>query len=302
MQPFLRRELGRGRHLEPELEALGRVHPGGEHVVGIAGPGHGLAADRPAMLLEGQHVGQHLAGMRAPGQPVDHRHGGVARELGHRLVVERADHDDVDIAREHAGGVGDGLAAPELHLLPGQHDGLAAELAHGDVERHPRAGRGLVEDHRQRLAFERLALGRARPALAPRLHGAAGVDHPAQLLRGNIDQVEKVAGAVRAHPAAPCRCGACSADAMRAQARSMRRTASATSSSLTISGGSEPHHVIPGRDRDHLFRAQLVDQLRTGHHRAQPDQQPLPAHLGDDGGMAVPDLRELLLEDEGGAA
>src|SRR5450759_643012 len=60
------------------------------------------AAHRPALFLEGHHVGQHLAGMRTPGKPVDHRHRGMARELGHRLVVEDADHDRIDIAREHA--------------------------------------------------------------------------------------------------------------------------------------------------------------------------------------------------------
>ena len=39
------------------------------------------------------------------------------RKLDQRFVVEDADHDRVDIAREHARGVGDGLAAAELHLL-----------------------------------------------------------------------------------------------------------------------------------------------------------------------------------------
>ena len=148
------------------------MHPGRQHVVGVAGPGHGAAADRPAMLLEGHDVGHHLARVRALGQPVDHRHRGVVGELDHVVVVERADHDGVDIARQHARGVGDGLAAAELHLLAGQHDRFAAELAHGDIERHARARRRLVEDHRERLAGERL--GRRAGALAPRLHGAAG--------------------------------------------------------------------------------------------------------------------------------
>ena len=44
-----------------------------------------------------QGVGEDLAGMRASREAVDHRHGGVPRELGQHVVIERADHDDIDI-------------------------------------------------------------------------------------------------------------------------------------------------------------------------------------------------------------
>src|SRR5262249_31355858 len=165
---------------------------------------------------------------------------GMTRELGQRVVVERADHDDVGIARENPSRVGDGFASTEVHLLTGQQDGCASELAHGDVEGDARAGRRLVEDHGERAVLER-----PRTALPTRLHGAAGLDHPAQLLRSDVDKVEKVAPAVGAHPAAPRFCGLCWALAMRAQARSMRLTASATSSSLTISGGNSRTTLSP---------------------------------------------------------
>ncbi len=79
----------------------------------------------------------------------------MARKLDQRLMIENADHDRVDVAREHARGVGDGLAAAELHFLTGQHHDVAAELAHRDIEGDARASRGLVEDHRQRLAGKR---------------------------------------------------------------------------------------------------------------------------------------------------
>ena len=88
-----------------------------------------------------------------------------------------ADHDGVDIARQHLGGVGDGLAAAELHLGAGQHDGLAAELAHADVEGDARAGRRLVEDHRQHLALER---ARAATGLDLGLAAAGVGQHLAQ--------------------------------------------------------------------------------------------------------------------------
>ena len=116
-----------------------------------------------AMLLEGQDVGHHLAGMRLFGQAVDDGHGRVARQLLHRLMIEDADHDRVDIAREHARGVGDALAAAELHFGAGEHDRLAAEFAHRHVEGDARARRGAIEDHRQRLARQRPQSRRLRP-------------------------------------------------------------------------------------------------------------------------------------------
>ena len=192
---FFGASSGGRRDPQAEFEARRGVHPGGEHVVGVAAPRHGAAADRAAMLLEGHDVGHDLAGMRAPRQAVDDRHGRGARELGHGVGIERADHDGVDIARQHARGVGDGLAAAELHLVGGEHDRVAAELAHGDLEGHAGAGRGPLEDHRQRPAGER-AVG--TPALG--LHGAARLDHPAQLGRRDIDEVEKMADGALIRP------------------------------------------------------------------------------------------------------
>src|SRR6516165_9611351 len=213
------------------------MHPGRKHVIGVAGPGHGLAADRPAVLLEGHDVGEHLAGMRAAGEPVDHRHGGMPRELGEHAVIERADHDDVDVARENPRRIGDGFTPAELHLLAGQQDGRAPQLTHRDIEGDPRAGRGLVENHGERPPLER-----ALSALALPFDSAARVDDPAQLLRRDIDEIEKVAAL---HLAAPSFCGFSCALAMRAQARSRRLTPSAISTSLTISGGKSRTTLSP---------------------------------------------------------
>ena len=201
-EPLLRLEFRRARHPQLELEPLGGVHPRSQHVVGVARPGHGLAADRAAMLLEGHDVGQHLAGMRAPRQAIDDRDGRVLRQLRDGVVIERADHDGVDIARQHARGVGDGLAAAELHLVGREHHRLAAELAHRDLEGNAGAGRRPLEDHGERLAGQRAVGGAA--ALALCLDGAALRDHAPQVVPGNVDQVEEMPHAVGAHPAAPC--------------------------------------------------------------------------------------------------
>ena len=87
---------------------------------------------RPAMgprgLLERHDVGDDLAGMRPIGQSVDDGHRGMVGVLGQRLVLVGADHDGIDVARDHLGRVRDGLAAADLQvgLVEGQR--LPAEL------------------------------------------------------------------------------------------------------------------------------------------------------------------------------
>ena len=293
-QPFLGAQFGRRRHPQLEVEALGRVHPGRQHIVGIAGPGHRAAADRPALFLEGHHVGQHLAGMRAPRQPVDHRHRGMAREFGHRLVVEDADHDRVDIARQHARGVGQRLAAAELHFLRGQQHRLAAELAHGDVERYARAGRRLVEDHRQRLAGQRRTSTppRARAAFMARLLSII----PASTGFGISMRSRKCRTPFPVMTPPPaCRARGCVARQPRAGAIDARDRLG----DFVLADDQrrqQPHHIVAGGDRDHLLGAQFVDHLGDRRHHAQADQQAFAAHLGDHRGVAILEFRQPLLE------
>jgi len=111
----------------------------------------------------------------------------------HVVVSENANDDRVDIAREHARGVGDRLAAAQLHFVAGQHDRLAAELAHANVERDAGAGRRPVEDHRQRLAEERTR--RRLRALDPRRLDRPGrIEDAAKLPSRKLEQVEEMPG------------------------------------------------------------------------------------------------------------
>src|SRR5262249_25331752 len=131
--------------------------------------------------------------------------------------------------------------AAELHVVPGEHDHVAAELAHGDIERDARAGRRLVEDHRQHAPGERLC-PRGPAAL---LHRAARIDDRAQLARRNVDQVEEMADRGLAHPAASLaglRAAACSSAVA---ARSRRAMPSAITVSSAISGGSSRTTLSP---------------------------------------------------------
>jgi hypothetical protein len=52
----------------------------------------------PQCFAHREQVGEHLAGVGEIGQAVDHGDGGVARQLFHLSVVERANHDPVDVA------------------------------------------------------------------------------------------------------------------------------------------------------------------------------------------------------------
>ena len=150
----------RGRaDAEREVQARGRVYPRCCHVVrGIADPGHHAPADRSPVFLEGHDVGENLARVRAVGQAVDDRHGGVFGQLHQRLMRRGAQHQHIDIARQHARGVGDGLAAAELHVVAVQYDGITAELAHGHIEGNARARRRFLEHHRQQFAGRNLSI------------------------------------------------------------------------------------------------------------------------------------------------
>ena len=75
-----------------------------------------LPRDGAALLDEGEDVGQDLARVIFVGQPVDHRHARMRGEALDDRLLEGADHDDVDHARDDARDVLDRLAAAELRV------------------------------------------------------------------------------------------------------------------------------------------------------------------------------------------
>ena len=225
-QALRRRKLGRRRDIDREAETRGGVNPARQHIVAVADPGDRAPANVAQTLLEGEEIRHDLAGMREFGEAVDDGHRGVARQLGQIVVRENADHDGVDEARQHARRVGDALASSDLHLIAREHDRLAAQIAHGEIEGDAGAGRGLVEDERQIFAGERTR--RRLDALhAPRFQRFGEIEDVAQLRAREIGEIEKMTRprhGMRGHYAAPNFCPA-GAD-RRAQARSRRVTAS----------------------------------------------------------------------------
>src|SRR5258708_6258226 len=221
------------------------------------------------MVLEGPQVRHDLAGVRAPRQPVDDGHGGMRRKLQQCIMVEDADHDRIDVTRQHARGIGDGLAAAELHFRTRQHDGLAAELTHADVERHPRSGRWPLENHRQCLAFERLV---DLMRLLLRLHGDAGRQHVAQFLRRQLADIQEVTKGLAHHPAAFLGLSTDSAT----QARSRRCTDSSISDSETIKGARKRTTLSPAPTVSNFWSRSAVTRSPEGTTALTPTSKPSP--------------------------
>jgi hypothetical protein len=183
------------RQPQREVEVGGGLDPGVGHVVAVADPRHGLPAHLPQVLPHGEEVGQHLAGVRQVGEPVDDGDVGVGGQQLHVGVREGADHDAVHVAREHARGVGDGLAAPQLHVARGEEVRGAAQLRGPHLEGHAGARGRLHEQHGQRLAGQRARrVGAGAHALGERQQRPS-------LTRGDVGEVEEVA--VRDLPGRP---------------------------------------------------------------------------------------------------
>ena len=167
-----------------------------QHVVAVADPGDGLACDRPAMLLEGHDVGHDLAGMGVVGQPVDHRDGGVLGQFEQPIMRGGADHDRIDVARQHLGRVGDRLGAAELHFRAG------SMIVSPPSWRMPtsKETRVRVEGLSKIIASTLPSSGLvALAGLQPRLAGRGVVQHGAQIAGGNGGQVGEMADTI-GHP------------------------------------------------------------------------------------------------------
>jgi len=69
-------------------------------------------------------------------------------------VLEDARHDAIHEAVERPAGVGDGLAATELKLVPSEVDWMPPQLVDPDVEGYARPRRWLLEQEGYALALE----------------------------------------------------------------------------------------------------------------------------------------------------
>ena len=134
-------------------------------VVAVAEVGEADAVEAAEPLADRHRVGERLQRVGEVGEPVDDRD---RRMLGERVdlgLVEGADQERADEAREDERRVAVALAARELQIGGGQVQRHPAELGDPDLEADAGAGRRLVEDHPDRPAGQHAQLLAARPLL-----------------------------------------------------------------------------------------------------------------------------------------
>ena len=120
-------------------------------------------------------------------QAVDDGDGGVRGHLGHRAVLEGAEHDAVHPALEVARDVGQALAGAQPRARLVDEERAAAELLDPHFEGHPRAQRGLFENQRQVLARQRRV-----ELLGALLHQPRQLQQPFRLGRRELLEGEEV--------------------------------------------------------------------------------------------------------------
>src|SRR5262249_22165522 len=120
--------------------------------------------------------------------PVDDGHIRVLRQLLDVLVRERADHDAVDVTRQHSRRVSDRLAATELNVARRKKERVSAELERADLERDAGARARLPEDHGERPSRQRLF------RVLPRAHRLGEREQTLELRAGEIRDGQEIGG------------------------------------------------------------------------------------------------------------
>ena len=194
------------------------------------------------------------------------------------LVVERADHDGVDIARQHARGVGDGLAAAELHLA-GRSASWSRRRAAACRHRRRRACASTACRRSSPASCRRAALSAASRLRRSRLHGGARTDdRPAASARREVasDRGNDVAQRrlIRLLLAGRCALLRSRARRRRARARSM--------ASRHLGFGDDQrrqqaHHVVAGRDDEQSCSARSASTKSAVRHHALAGRSGGPA-------------------------
>ena len=199
----------RAHELDAEQPARGRERDA--DVRPVADPRDADAVEAAEALPDRQQVGERLERVLVVRQSVDDRYRRGRGELVDLRLRARADGEAVEVAREHARGVTDRLAAGELQLGRGEVHDRAAQLRHRDRQRDARAGRVPAEEQAERQPFQRAVRLTGDPQA---LQLGRQVEHGFELRRGEVAhardgaaaQVDRECGRKRAQVhAAPSR-------------------------------------------------------------------------------------------------
>lgn len=163
----LRQYLGAGAVLGVIRADHGHVHPdaaaayhGG--VRGVASPvphvGDLEPLQLPLVLLDGEEVGEVLAGVIGLGHPVDNGNGGSRTDPLHGLLAKGPDHDGVHVLVQVLHAILQGLAPGELAPLYAVENRVAPQAVHPGLEADPGPQGRQLEEHYQRLVLHGVAV------------------------------------------------------------------------------------------------------------------------------------------------
>ena len=138
------RHAGLGRSLNERIR----------HIVAVTDIRDLDTLQAPFSFLNGQQVGQGLAGMIQIGEAVDDRNAGLPCPLLGDGVIEGPQDDGIQVARQHMRRIRHCFPAGQLNVAHRQHHGLAAELIHSGLERDTGPGRRLLEQQAQHTPWQ----------------------------------------------------------------------------------------------------------------------------------------------------
>ena len=150
-------------------------------VVAVAHVGERNVFQLTELFLQGEVVGQRLAGMLQAAKRVDHRNGGECRHLFDGFLIVSTQHDGVHPALDVVRDVGQSFAGAEALLGLIDEEGGAAQAGHAGLEGQPGAQRGLLEKHHHLFSGERPA-----EVSRTRLHQGGEVQYAFDFARAKV--------------------------------------------------------------------------------------------------------------------
>ena len=142
------------------------------------------------VLLDGEEVGKDLGGVSLSGQTVPHGDAGILGQLLDGGLVEATVLDAVEHATQHAGGVLHALLDADLAAGGTQVGHVGTLVVSANLKSAAGAGRGLLEDKGDVLAFQ---AGLLSAGIFGALQVAGQVEQIIELLRRKVEDLKEIA-------------------------------------------------------------------------------------------------------------